>query len=41
MLFTTDAKDFLKLIDFGFAKVEIDEHSILQTPIGTPAYLGG
>lgn len=30
----------IKLIDFGFAKQEKDESAILQTPIGTTAYVG-
>lgn len=33
-------KAVIKLIDFGFAKQEKDESSVLQTPIGTTAYVG-
>jgi serine/threonine-protein kinase HSL1, negative regulator of Swe1 kinase len=30
----------VKLIDFGFAKQEKDDSAVLQTPIGTTAYVG-
>lgn len=37
MLFATKDKVLIKLIDFGFAKMD---NTVLQTPIGTAAYVG-
>jgi serine/threonine protein kinase len=37
MLFTGKDKALVKLIDFGFAKMD---NTVLQTPIGTAAYVG-